>query len=297
MKMTVRVLIVAASLFFILPSRARSANLEGLGILSGFGGMEKETGQPNGADTKAGGRGTVQALGLIPFGPFGVQGSFQYTGGLGSRFGTTIGPLYDFTAGKVGLFATYQHRTLRNTDFVWLEPALDWYLGQMNLSLRYLQPVTDIQVTRKKLGPVDPFDIQQIKQVDIPVNRLQGTASYFPPDILQLGKDNLELTLGVQVNSFVGPMRNVKGAGVGPVFGIAMQPAQNVEFTLIRGTVDNRSRYDFQSGIRIFLGKSTPSLSPATSPSLKELRRKYMEASPNPVSGYTANSSFRPRLN
>jgi len=296
MKITVGALIVVISLIFVLPPKAISANLEWLGIVSGFGGAEKETGQPNGSKTQAGGRGTVQALGVIPFGPFGVQGSFQYTGGSGSRFGTTFGPLYDFTAGKVGLFATYQHRTQRDTNFWWLEPALDWYLGQMNLSLRYLQPVSDIQVTRKKLGPVDPFDIQQIKQVDIPVNRLQGTASYFPPDILQLGKDNLELTFGVQVNSFVGPTRNIKGAGVGPVFGIAMQPMQNVEFTLIRGTVDNRSRFDFQSGIRIFLGKSTPSLSPATSPSLKELRRKYMEASPNPVSGYTAPSSFRPRL-
>lgn len=291
MKTTVRTMIVAASLFCLLPSKANSANLEWLGIFSALGGAERESTPgriPNSVNAnesnfgKAGGRGMVQALGLVPFGPFGAQASFQYVGGNGSRLGTTFGPLYDFTAGKVGLFATYQHRSFGGANLWWLEPALDWYLPQINVNVRYIQPLSSPQVSgAKPCGADDTCVIRQIA-----VNRLQATASYFPPDFLTLGKDNLELTAGVQVNSFAGP--RVRGAGVGPIFGISMMPAQNVEFTLIKGTVDNRSRYEIQSGIRLFFGKTMPGLSPASSPSLKELRRKYMEASPYPTSGYTS---------
>jgi len=302
MKKIVGALAMVASLFFVLPPKANSANIEWLGILTGTGGMERETGMPGstGSDSpnsgqtndkpkigQAVGLGSVQALGVIPLaGPIGAQVSFQYTGGSGSRFATTFGPLYDFTAGKVGLFASYQHRTTRGTNFWWIEPALDWYLPQLNLSLRYIQPLSSAQKTNLP-DPFPTLDPIERKIVDQPINRLQATASYFPPDFLTLGKDNLELTLGAQVNTFGGPYQKVSRTGVGPVFGVAIMPMQNVEFTLIKGTVDNRSRYDFQSGIKIFFGKSMPSTSPANSPSLKELRRKYMEASPYPVSAYT----------
>jgi hypothetical protein len=319
MKTTVRALIVVASLFCLLPSRANSANLEWLGILSGFGGAERETGmaksptefglfptvphsQPLGTATGFGG---VHALGLIPIGPFGVQGSFQYMNASGARFSTTFGPLWDFTAGKVGFFASYQHRTMadqggdrRSGNFWWLEPALDWYLPSLNLSLRYIQPISSVQRTNTESDKADNnfcCETGIARRFDQPVNRLSATASYFPPDFLTLGKDNLEATLGVQVNSFAGPYRDVRGAGVGPVFGLAMMPMQNVELTLIKGTVDNRSRYEIQSSIRFYFGKSLPSLSPANSPSLKELRRKYMEASPYPVSSYTKCCGFLPR--
>ncbi len=290
MKITMGVLIVVASLIFVLPSKANSANLEWLGIFSALGGAERESipekiptsGLPNESNLgKTGARGELQALGVIPIGPFGVQASFQYVGGKGSRLGTTFGPLYDFTAGKVGLFATYQHRSFGDANLWWIEPALDWYLPNINLNLRYIQPLSSPQTSGSRFCGAD--DTCVVKQ--IAVNRLQATASYFPPDFLSLGKNNLELTGGVQVNSFVGP--RVRGAGVGPVFGISMMPAQNVEFTLIKGTVDNRSRFELQSGIRLFFGKSMPSTSPANSPSLMELRRKYMEASPYPTSGYT----------
>lgn len=311
MKITVGALIVVAGLFFVLPKMANSADIEWLGIVSGFGGAERETGSPGiGAGTgccptfhstnkigQAGGRGTAQALGVIPiWGPLGAQASFNYTGGLGSRIGTTFGPMYDFTAGKVGLFATYQHRSLRDANFWWLEPAVDFYLGQMNLSLRYIQPLSGAQ--QKSVGensgscgivcPPEDFKI-----VDQAINRLQGTVSYFPTvDFLQVGKDNLELTLGAQVNSFAGPYQKVARTGVGPVFGVSLMPAQNVELTLVRGTVDNRSRYQIETGLRFFFGKGgMPSLQPAKSPTLMELRRKYMEASPYPVSTYTAAHS------
>lgn len=312
MKTMVRALIIVVSLFFVLPSKANSANLEWLGIVSGFGGAERETGQfKNNTECcisssqplgKATGLGGVHALGLVPFGPFGFQGSFQYMNASGARFSTTFGPLWDFTAGKVGFFASYQHRTMpdqggsrRSGNFWWLEPALDWYLPNMNLSLRYIHPVSSVQRHDTEADKTDSLELGVARRFDQPINRLSATASYFPPDILTLGKDNLELTLGVQVNSFAGPYSNVRGAGVGPVFGLAMMPMQNVELTLIKGTVDNRSRYEIQSGIRFFFGKSMPSLSPANSPSLKELRRKYMEASPYPVSSYTKCCGFRPQ--
>lgn len=299
MKSAVRAVVIVVTLLLVLPGKGIASDVEWLGILSGFGGAERETilkpgplfncffatcGLPgNSGVGKAGGRGTVDALGVIPLaGPFGAQASFNYTGGGGSRFATTFGPLYDFTAGKVGFFATYQHRNQNGNNFWWIEPALDLYLDQMNISVRYIQPVSSVQDhTVATVG-----DGNLIIQRNMAINRLQATASYFPPDFLSLGKDNLEITGGVQVNSFIGPA--VGGTGVGPVFGLSIAPAQNVEVTLIRGTVDNRSRYEFQSGVRIFFGKSSPSTSPAKSPSLKELRRKYMEASPYPVSGHSA---------
>lgn len=289
MKTTVRTLLVAAGLVLALTAQAKATNLEWLGIVSGMGGAERETGSAVTPSNTAGlgkahGTGTAQALVVVPFGPIGLQGSFQYTGGQGSRFGTTIGPMYDFTAGKVGLFTTYQYRSVRHGNFIWLEPALDWYLDQLNLSLRYIQPVSNVQRHKSVFDPGPGR--QDYNVVDVAVNRLQATASYFPPDFLQLGKDNLELTFGAQVNSFVGP--RVNGAGVGPVFGIAMAPAQNVEVTLIKGTVDNRSRYELQSGLKFFFGQGAKvGTSPSGTPSLKDLRRKYMEASPYPVSTYT----------
>jgi hypothetical protein len=324
MKSTIRALIIVAGLFCVLPSKANATNLEWLGIVTGFGGGERETGmdksqtefrllsgppgpwvsshqsQPLG---KATGFGGVHALGLIPIGPFGFQGTFQYMNASGSRFSTTFGPIWDFTAGKVGFFGSFQHRTIfdqggstRSRNFWWIEPALDWYLPNINLSLRYIQPVSSVQEKTTESDKADNNQCCEIgiaRRFDQPINRLSATASYFPPDFLTLGKDNLEVTLGVQVNSFAGPYSNVKSAGVGPVFGLAMMPMQNVELTLIKGTVDNRSRFDIQSGIRFFFGKSMPGLSPANSPSLLELRRKYMEASPYPVSSYTKCCGFR----
>ena len=319
MKITMRVFMLMAVLVLALPAKARSTNLEWLGIVTGFGGAERETGMPKSPTElgfvphsqplgKATGFGGVHALGVIPFGPFGVQASFQYKNASGSQFSTTFGPIYDFTAGKVGLFASYQHRTTfdqggssRSGNFWWIEPALDWYLPEINLSLRYIQPISSAQSTNTEgdkfpKDPNDPPETFVARRFDQPINRLSATASYFPPDFLSLGKDNLEVTFGAQVNSFAGPYSQVRSAWVGPIFGLAMMPAQNVELTLIKGTVDNRSRYEIQSAIRFYFGKSMPSLATGTSPSLKELRRKYMEASPYPVSSYTKCCRFRGRL-
>ena len=86
MKKIAHALIIMAALVFVLPVNGFTADMEWLGILSGFGGAERES-IPGKISTdhftqqwdfwKAGGRGTAQALGVIPIGPLGVQASVQ----------------------------------------------------------------------------------------------------------------------------------------------------------------------------------------------------------------------------
>lgn len=112
--------------------------------------------------------------------------------------------------------------------------------------------------------------------VDYGINQLQGTLHYFPStDIASfMRKDNLELTLGLQANTFGGAGRqDLDGAGVGPVLGIAFMPAQGVEVNLLRATIDNRSRYRVFSGIAFYFSKGKETL--------KELRRRYLEPNPD----------------
>jgi hypothetical protein len=125
----------------------------------------------------------------------------------------------------------------------------------------------------------------------VPTNRLQGTVSYFPTfDLGALNvltgnkKNNLELTVGLQINTFAGPYRHdVRSAGVGPVMGVSVMPWQNVEVNVFKFTVDNRSRYSYESGVRVFFGKANTSL--------LDWRRKYLDAGPKPVGAFTAPHS------
>jgi hypothetical protein len=281
MKITLSALLVLSVLVFMMPATADVAELEPLGILTALGGAERETGQPTSHGVgRAGGRGTFNALGVLPFAwsGFGLQGTAQYVGGQGSRFGASVGPLYDFGGGKTGLFFSYQHRSLRDGDFFWISPALALYFDQANVNLSYIQPISPWQ-TKTKCGDECSGRREDTKAVDIGINRLQGTVSWFPPvDLGFLRKDNLELTFGVQVNAFTGA-HFVRGAGVGPVFGVAAMPWQNLEVTLFKATIDNRSRYQVNSGVSFFFARAAQSL--------KEFRRKYMEAGPGPVGGFT----------
>src|SRR3954453_15532713 len=103
--------------FLALPVHAQL--LEPFGKIELSGGVEKE------ARTHAGGRFTAEALGVLPLiGNFGVQGALHYVGGLGSRIGFNVGPVLGFDGGKLGAFISYQHRGLRDTDFVHLIPAV-----------------------------------------------------------------------------------------------------------------------------------------------------------------------------
>jgi hypothetical protein len=340
MKTITRALLVVATLILALPTIGMTTDIEWFGALSGYVGAERETGSQaspsnavctnigcgfeggtggfmnHSAIGKAGFRGQADALGVIPLaGPLGAQISFNYTGGLGSRFATVFGPIYDFNAGKAGLFASYQRRTARSSNFWFIQPAVDLYFDQMNVSFRYIQPLSGRQEKSKgddgenNCYPCTPDDLSII---DIPINKLQGTVSYFiPSSVFGIPKNNIEITLGMQVNSFWGyqprqttpehlecnffscmtvPRRTstVGGVGVGPVFGVSVMPIQNVELTLFKGTVDSASRYQIQSGVRLMFNKGNGPFQKGTSPSLLDLRRKYMEASVGPVSTFSA---------
>jgi hypothetical protein len=268
----------------VRPPIANVAELEPFGMLSAMVGAERETGNPMGRGVgRAGARATLGALGVLPFGwqNFGLQGSVKYVGGQGSRFGASAGPVYGWAGGKSGILIDYQHRTLRSSDFFWISPALALYFDQLNVNLSYSQPVSSIQ--RKTRLDFDPdhdgdlcghcSDIIGSNEIrDIPVNKLQGTVSYFPAINLPfVTKENLEITFGVQVNTFAGPYKNLRGAGVGPVFGVAVMPWQNVEVTLLKASFDNRSRYSVQSGVNFFIPSAN------TSNTLMQLRRKYIQ--------------------
>jgi hypothetical protein len=83
-------------------------------------------------------------------------------------------------------------------------------------------------------------------------------------------KDNLELTAGLQANTFAGAGNGkLTGAGIGPVLGVAFMPVQNLVVNLFRVTGDSRDRYRVDSGIQLFFEKGTSTL--------KELRRNSLE--------------------
>jgi hypothetical protein len=279
MKLIVSTLLVLSVFAFTLPAAVNAAELEPFGMLSAMVGAERETGQPIGHSVgRAGARATLGALGVLPFAVqnFGLQAAVQYNGGQGSRFGGSAGPVYAWAGGKSGIFVDYQHRSLGSADFFWISPALAVYFDQMNLNLKYSHPISGIQRTRYQ---GDPRDAQI---VEVATNKAQATVSYFPPmDILMIKKDNMELTFGVQVNTYAGhDTTQIRSAGAGPVIGVAVMPWQNLEVNLFKMTADNRSRYQVNSGIQYFF-TNTPNQS------LKLIRRKYLDAGPGPVGGFT----------
>ena len=230
---------------------------------------------------------------MLPFAlqNLGLQGSAQYIGGQGSKFGVSAGPVYGWAGGKAGLFLNYQARTLRDSNFLWITPAVALYYPQVNVNVSYTQPVSSPQQEVCGDDKCTHFRKEDAKRLMVPTNRLQGTVSYFPT--IDLGalnvltgnkKNNLELTAGLQVNTFAGPYRHkVRSAGVGPVLGMSVMPWENVEVNVFKLTVDNRSRYSYESGVRVFFGKDKTSL--------LDWRRKYLDAGPKPVGSFTGTHS------
>jgi len=254
MKFIVSLLSMTFIFVFLLAPTTNVAALDPVGKITISGGAEKAEGNP------AGGRGTIELLGLLPIGAnFGLQGIGHYVGGQGSRIGFSLGPIVGWNSGKAGLFVNYQHRSLHSNNFVSLRPSVAFYLDQANLNLWYSHPVSSPQRSRT--------------EVEYGINWLQGTLSYFPAtDVASfMRKDNLELTLGLQVNTFAGAGRhNLDSAGVGPVFGFSFMPIQNLAVNLFKATFDNRSRYTVESGIQYhFFGPGNSTL--------KELRRRSLE--------------------
>jgi len=88
---------VLAFIFTALP--VYSQPLEPFGKIELMGGGEKEAHAPSG------GRFTMEGLGVLPpTGNFGVQGALHYLGGLGSRVGFNIAPVFAFDGFKAGAF-------------------------------------------------------------------------------------------------------------------------------------------------------------------------------------------------
>jgi hypothetical protein len=286
MKLIVSTLLVLSVFVLMLPARGNVAEIEPFGFIGAFVGAERETGIPHNGVGRAGGRGTIDALGVLPFGipNFGLQASVQYVGGQGSRFAGSAGPIYAFPGGKTGFFLEYQRRTLRDADFFWLNPVLALYFDQANVNLSYQHPISGVQ----KLSSGDGSGSEDTEFTDVATNKFQGTVSYFPQiDLGFVRKDNLELTFGVQVNTFTGHDTNhIRSAGVGPVVGVSAMPWQNLEVNLFRVTADNRSRYQVNSGVRYFFTSGGEKAM-----TLKEVRRKYLEAGPGPVGGFTRGHS------
>ena len=260
------VLVTVAFLFFA--SRAELAGIEPVGKVSVQGGAEKEDG------FSAGGRGTIELLGVMPLvGDFGVQGVAHYVGGLGSRFGLSAGPIYSWGSGKAGLFVAYQFRTLHDNNFVHLRPSVAFYLDQSNINLFYSHPISSPQRDHSSIGCVTFFgpSICRRGSVENGINHLEGTFSYFPGIDLAsfIKKDNLELTIGVQANSFGGAGSGNIPNGVGPVFGVALMPMKGLEVNIVKGTIDHHGRYNVMSGLSFYFDK--------VGDTLKMLRRRYLE--------------------
>ncbi|MDP2606256.1 MAG: hypothetical protein Q8S00_27250 [Deltaproteobacteria bacterium] len=256
-------LLVVALILFWAP-RAELAGIEPVGKVSIQGGAEKEDGY------NAGGRGTIELLGVMPVaGNFGLQGIGHYVGGLGSRFGLSAGPIFSWGSGKAGLFVAYQYRTLHDNNFVHLRPSVAFYLNQANINLYYSHPISSPQRDHS-LFSCFPFTCRRTN-VENGINHLEGTFSYFPGFDLAsfLRKDNLEITIGVQGNSFGGPGSGKTPNGVGPVFGVAFMPMKGVEVNLVKGTIDNHGRYNVLAGLSFYFDKAGDTL--------KMLRRRYLE--------------------
>ena len=251
-----RALLVVALILFWAP-RAELAGIEPVGKLSVEGGAEKEEG------SEAGGRVTLGALGVMPLvGNFGLQSRAHFVGGSGGRYGLSAGPLFSWDSGKAGLFVAYQHRNFNSNNFVHIRPSIALYLPQANINLYYSHPVSDPQRDGR---------VFVNRRIQYGINHLVGTFNYFPGFDLAsfMKKDNVELMLGIQGNSFGGAGSHNLQSGVGPVFGFAFMPMKGWEINVVKGTIDNHGRYRVVSGIAFYFDK--------IGASLKELRRRYLD--------------------
>jgi len=271
MKKTVLSLLVVVAVFgFAFVPKANVAALEPFGKIELLGGGEKE--QHDGS----GGRFWAEALGVLPLiGNFGAQGAINYVGGLGSRIGFQAGPVIGWDGGKAGFFWNYQHRGLRDTDFLWLIPSVAFYLPQWNLNMWYSHPVTG----RQSGGGRSEYGI----------NKLQMTGKYYPAVdwwAPYLRRDNVELTGGIQANTFAGAgAHKMGGFGIGPVLGLSFLPMPGVAVDLVQATFDSKGRYKVQTGLEFFFDRGGTTL--------HAMRQKYLEPGNGSQSGGRkgANSS------
>lgn len=254
MKKTALSLLVVVAVFgFAFVPKANVAALEPFGKIELLGGGEKE-------QHSSGGRFWAEALGVLPLiGNIGVQGAINYQAGLGSRIGFQAGPLIGWDGGKAGFFFNYQHNGLRDTDFLWLVPSVAMYLPQWNLNMWYAHPVTG----RQSGGGRSEYG----------VNRLQLTGRYYPAVdwwAPYLRRDNVELELGIQANTFAGAgAHKMGGFGIGPVLGLAFLPMPGVSVDVVKATFDSKGRYRVSTGLEFFFDRGGTTL--------HAMRQKYLD--------------------
>jgi hypothetical protein len=271
------------------PSVANVADVDWLGRISLLGGAEsEERHRKDEIGGAAHGFGMLEGLGVIPFTPqFGIQlsGAYQYGGGWGGhKIGFQGGPIFGFGMGKVGVFVTDQFRVynpsatgsgIRSVNLFWITPAVAFYdlIPNTNLDVWFSQQISKHTTT---LGPNG-----DATKSFAPTSTLRAALNWFPGG-MPFGKDNTELTVGVQANGISGMDKTHAGSGVGPVLGMAVLPWQNLELQVFKATIDNRNRYRVTSGVQYFFDRGNSSL--------MQLRRKYLEPTNMPN---MANTFYR----
>ena len=254
MKKTWTVTFSVAAMIILLASHAQS-DLQPLVGLHTFGGAERGNGE--GVDGPAGAIGGLEAFGLYPFtNRFGLQGSILNQGGRGGyRLGLSIGPVFDYASGKLGLFTDYIRQERGDNNFVYLRGLWAHYFQNFDLVFSYSHPVNSMQRTATTVTDtrfVDGTtcgvpDVTQTRTRKVnartpAMNELKSYVRFYPTE-------RTEVSLGFVVNSFAGPDRNKTGTGFGGVFGASMQLFDWLVFRAVQGQMDTRERYRITSGL------------------------------------------------
>jgi hypothetical protein len=263
------------------PRVAEVAPVEWLGRITANGGAESESWRrkQSEAGAEAHGFGYLEGMLVFPiFGPLGLQGNLSWDGANGHRFDGSLGPVFDWGGGKIGVFVHRQYRlvpTARNLDHEfarvrnwWITPAASFYdlIPGTNIDIWHRQPLT-LEYEAMSLESSDGFRNKRM----IPYSQTRAAVNFFPGFLPFLAPGNLELTLGVQLNGLSGPGHENVALGVGPVFGAAFMPVAGLplEVTLFRAVIDNHNRYRVNSGLQFYFSKGNETL--------LQLRRKYLE--------------------
>ena len=230
---------------------SRAAEMQPVVSVNLFGGAERGSSEP------AGGIGGGEILGLLPLADrIGLQGSLLNQGGNGGhRLGVSVGPVYAYSSGKVGLFGDYVHENRGDNNFFYLRGVWSHYFTDFDLALSYTQPVNSVQHERVTVIDRDldqgectpnglPFRRRTVNRSVPAINELKGIVRYYPTP-------KIEVNAGLLVNSFAGPGHNDPGTGFGGVFGFAFQALDWLIIRPIQGQMDTRERYRITSGVEL----------------------------------------------
>jgi hypothetical protein len=242
-------LLLAGLMIFSPVATGKAAELQPVVSVNLFGGAER------GNEDHAGGIGGGEILGLLPLsGAIGLQGSLLNQGGNGGyRLGASLGPVFAYSSGKVGLFGDYVHENRGDNNFFYLRGVWSHYFDNFDLALSYSQPVNSVQHTRVTVkdrnlgfeqcgGP--PFRTRSVNRSEPAINELKGIVRYYPTA-------KTEVNAGLLVNSFAGPGHNDPGTGFGGVFGFAFQALDWLIIRPVQGQMDTRERYRITSGVEL----------------------------------------------